>query len=154
MSPTKGQKRPMGSGGETSKAKDSRAASAQASKGTNRPPEMTLTNVSWTWSLKIGTIIWSPSKVKVNQFVRRRYLFFRNRKMKQPHCITMMISVGKFWTPKVSRKQEEIKLKSSKVFQFGKRFPGTRCPKEPEQLVRDGWMWTGKMKRIHSTEAA
>ena len=39
MSPTKGQKRPMDSGGETSKAKDSRAASAQASKGTKRPPE-------------------------------------------------------------------------------------------------------------------
>ena len=29
----------MDSGGETSKAKDSRAASAQASKGTKRPPE-------------------------------------------------------------------------------------------------------------------
>ena len=39
MSPTKGQKRPADSGGETSKAKDSRAASAQASKGTKRPPE-------------------------------------------------------------------------------------------------------------------
>ena len=39
MSPAKGQKRPMDSGGETSKAKDSRAASAQASKGTKRPPE-------------------------------------------------------------------------------------------------------------------
>eukprot|EP00435_Cladocopium_sp_Y103_P045660 s1270_g13.t1 len=39
MSPTKGQKRPVESGGETSKAKDSRAASAQASKGTKRPPE-------------------------------------------------------------------------------------------------------------------
>ena len=39
MSPTKGQKRPMGSGGETSKSKDSRAASAQASTGTKRPPE-------------------------------------------------------------------------------------------------------------------
>ena len=39
MSPTKGQKRPMDSGGETSKAKDSRAASARASKGTKRPPE-------------------------------------------------------------------------------------------------------------------
>ena len=39
MSPTKGQKRPADSGGETSKPKDSRAASAQASKGTKRPPE-------------------------------------------------------------------------------------------------------------------
>eukprot|EP00435_Cladocopium_sp_Y103_P068902 s57_g32.t1 len=39
MSPTKGQKRPVESGGETSKAKDSRAASAQASKGIKRPPE-------------------------------------------------------------------------------------------------------------------
>ena len=39
MSPTKGQKRPADSGGETSKAKDSRAVSAQASKGTKRPPE-------------------------------------------------------------------------------------------------------------------
>ena len=35
----KGQKRPMDSGGETSNSKDSRAASAQASKGTSRPPE-------------------------------------------------------------------------------------------------------------------
>ena len=39
MLPTKGQKRPADSGGETSKAKNSRAASAQASKGTKRPPE-------------------------------------------------------------------------------------------------------------------
>ena len=39
MSPTKGQKRPTDSGGETSKAKDGRAASAQTSKGARRPPE-------------------------------------------------------------------------------------------------------------------
>ena len=39
MSPTKGQKRPTESGGETSKSKDRRADSAQASKGTKRPPE-------------------------------------------------------------------------------------------------------------------
>ena len=39
MSPPKDQKRPIGSGGESSKAKDSRAASAQASKGIKRPPE-------------------------------------------------------------------------------------------------------------------
>ena len=39
MSPTKGQKRPAESGGKTSKSKDSRVASAQASKGIKRPPE-------------------------------------------------------------------------------------------------------------------
>ena len=53
----------------------------------------------------------------------------------------------------MSRKQEEMKLKSSKVFLFGKRSPGTRCVKEPELLVRDEWMSASKMRRIHSTEA-
>ena len=39
MSPPKGQERPADSGGETSKSKDNRAASAQAPKGTKRSPE-------------------------------------------------------------------------------------------------------------------
>ena len=78
----------------------------------------------------------------------------QNWKMKQPHGFITMISVEKVWTPKVLKKQEEMRLKSSKIVLFGKRSPGTRCLKEPELLVRHGWTWTNKMRRIHSTEAA
>ena len=47
---------------------------------------------------------------------------------------------GKVLDTKGVEKAEEMKLKSTKVFQFGKRFPGTRCPKEPKLSVPDGWM--------------
>ena len=43
--------------------------------------------------------------------------------------IIMMISVGKYWTPKVPRKPEEMKLKLSKVFQFGEKIPRHKMPK-------------------------
>ena len=49
--------------------------------------------------------------------------------MQQPHGITMMIWVGKFWAPKVTRKQEEDEVEIIESFPVSEKIPGHKIPK-------------------------
>ena len=102
----------MDSGGETSKAKDSRAVSSQACKGTKRQPEKgrpdDIDQCLMNLIIEDRDRYLQSIEGESEPVCEEKIPLPPELEDEQPHGITMMISVGKFWAPKVLRKQEEM----------------------------------------------
>ena len=144
MSPTKGQNRPMDSGGETSKSKDSRAASAQASKGTKRHPENERPD--------------DIDQCLMNLIIEDRDKYLQSiegdsepvceEKIPLPPELEDEAATwylyddigGKALGTKGVEKARRDEVEIIESFPVWESSLGTRCPKKPQLSVRDWWM--------------